>query len=78
MWKRQESYFAFLNVWSLLFIPMLNFSLLLPSSVYLPRDSFHLRTENYAYAIYLFLWFNNKQKEWGRENIVIFREKNNV
>lgn len=78
VWKSQKRYSVFLCVWSLLFNPMLIFSLPLPPCAHLPRDSFHLKIENYAYAIYLFLWFNNKQKEWGRTNMVIFTEKNNV
>lgn len=64
------------HYYSIQFSIFLSFSLL--PCVYFSRDSFHSKIENYAQTIYLFLWFNNKQKEWGRGNMVIFREKNNV
>lgn len=69
--RRKESSSAVLTVWSLLFFPMLK-------AFFLPRESLHLRTENYACAVYLLQWFNNKQKDRRSDNMVIFREKNNV
>lgn len=46
--------------------------------VFLSRGSFDSKIENYAQCIYLFLWFNNRQKEWHRGNTVNLMEKNNV
>lgn len=46
--------------------------------VFLSGGSFDSKIENYAQCIYLSLWFNKRQKEWHRGNIVNLTEKNNV
>lgn len=46
--------------------------------VFLSGGSFDSKIENYAQCIYLSLWFNKRQKEWHRGNIVNLTEKNNA
>lgn len=77
--KRQESSSALLHLRPLLFNSVSNPSIFparLP--VLLSGGSFDSKIKNYAQCIYPSLWFNRRQKEWHRGNIVNLMEKNNV